>query len=319
MVHQVLSILPSDSLDIWISTTANRIRDETVRILNGQLESIDVQVAVEKQNPRSSPSRSLQEQELLQNGTSTDSSILSILFNVRFSVQALVDVLDTERYVGAAFDSAEDRQAFIEDLQSSGDPNFDDLTYVKLELEDSSMVTYPSESQVPPKEENNNDDNKIGIIIASVAAAAAGLSVMALLAYLWTRSQNGDRGSSSGGRQSSGQNERFGSNIFSVNTEGIQRMLDPTLRQQDDISTLGDPIPQGVNFGHFDASVDNTGIPTLPYDYQAATRPLFSVDETGSRGEYSQVSSNIIPADRGDFATLDETMNYKDVTAPVDT
>jgi hypothetical protein len=70
-----------------------------------------------------------------------------------------------------------------------------------------------------------------------------------------------------------------------------------------DVSTLGDPIPQGVTPSPIDVSLAEETL-SLPYDYKVATaHPLPSLDESASYSAFSDVSSNII-----DVQTDDDTL-----------
>eukprot|EP00797_Seminavis_robusta_P006842 Sro1460_g274670.1 Hemolysin-type calcium-binding repeat (2 copies) (380) ;mRNA; r:22974-24113 len=319
MVLEVVpAFLPADSLEIWKNATESAITNEAIRVLGSdQVGSVDVQVEVRSQNTQAVP-------KARQAGTP---GILTIEYDVNFAVHTIVDELDTRRYVGAAFDSAEDQQVFIDELKSSGDPNFAALTSIRSELDSSTaIVVIPAasmEEQEIPRDPENKDDGDddegihIGVVVGAVVGAISGITLAALLFYARDKRQRGQ-----------GSTTRLdavaGLDFFSVESMShAATPMDPTrrpeieLRVDEEVSTLGDPLPE--NTPAADTSLDDTTAnPSLPYDYKVACRELYSLQEGDSQANYSDVSSNIEEGDDvGDLSTLDDTLDYQYNPSPL--
>ena len=269
--------------------------EEVIRILKP--ESVEVAVTMISQNPISSP-RSLQE-ETTGNTTSLASN-LTIQYDVNFFVRAVVGELDPRRYVGSAFDSRVDRDAFVEALKASGDDNFKNLISMESILEDTTVVVSQERAAAA-----DDDGFGIGVIIAVAGAAVAGASLIGLGVYMVRHRQTQSQAAS---------DQVAGLDFFSVDSDRLAGMVDITGRPDNEVSTLGDPIPQGALSPPMDISLDDTAGQSLPYDYKVASRALYAVDEAGGDGgspnasRYSEVSSNVDDA-VGDIGTLDDPMD----------
>ena len=214
-----------------------------------------------------------------------------------------MEQLDPRRYVGGAFDSERDRENFVNDLIASGDENFADFTSMTSILDDTTVVVSELERET---NSSNTDALGIGVIIASVGAGVAGASLIGMVIYMMRQRRNPHESQSGSGNVA-------GLDFFSVDSEQLRGMVDTTARPDNDgdVSTLGDPIPQGALSPPMD---EDTAGPTLPYDYQVAARGLFSVHEVEgdsqhvSQPAYSDLGSNI---EAGDIGTLEDTMDQQ--------
>ena len=83
-------------------------------------------------------------------------------------------------------------------------------------------------------------------------------------------------------------------------------MVDVMERPELDVSTLGDPIPQGMAAPTDASLAEETNI-SLPYDYKVAAHILPSVDESASYS-FSEVSSNA-SSNAIDVQTDDDTLD----------
>lgn len=304
MILEGVSLLPSQSLAIWSDTTEATIADEVARILINQVESIDVTVTATSQVFE--PNR----RRLQTDNNITLPGNLTIQYDVGFAIRSIVDGLDPKRYVGAAFDSEEDKDTYIDELQSSGDENFDTLVSVRTELVDATVVVPSAEREIDP-----DDGVSTGVLVGSIAAGVAGAALLAFLFFVFGRRRE----------DSEDEGQVAGLDFFSVGTPGM--VVDPSRRAYDpEISTLGDPITPEETMGmniqptRQDMSVDETTDLSLPYDYkkELVTNARQSLDEgtkdgVGSAISYSDVSSNIIEAQqKGEMGTLDEeTLDYQ--------
>jgi hypothetical protein len=310
MILDPLSLLPARSLAIWANETEVAIYEEVLRALSTKADGVVIIVTVLSQIRDATPSpRSLQTSDQNTSSTIPPGGNLTIEFNVEFSVQTDVEELDPRLYVRGAFDSAENQAIYINRLQSSGDPRFEDLRSIQTELENTTVV-------IPPitDEPTNTDGGGVnaGAIVGVVLGVLAAVGLLVMLVV-----SNRPQRSASQGSFPSGQ--AAGLDFFSATGGTTQQgEFDPTRRQEitlrndDEISTLEDPFPPAAIPRPVGSSLDETT--SLAYDYKSVSRAMYSLEEGGSKlaasqVEYSEVSSNI-EEDQGDIATLDETIDY---------
>lgn len=290
--------LPPRSKRVLIVAIQDAVEDEVDRILNP--DSAQVTVTIVSQQVQQTAPRFLQEMD--DNSTVSQLGDLTVVYVVNFLIEgALVDELDPLRYVGSAFDSQTDRDEFVATLKGSGDDNFQNLTSIESVLE-VAIVTTPSEiNGTPPPTTNDKEGSGIGIILASVGAGVAGISLIGLGAYMMRQRSRSEAPSS---------NQQAGLDFFSVNSDRLGGIVDGTTRYdlENEVSTLGDPIPQSAMAPPMEISLDDTAGQSLPYDYKMdVSRDLYSVDEGNhSQAGYSDMSSNVVDG-VADFRTLDDT------------
>jgi hypothetical protein len=218
---------------------------------------------------------------------------MTVTFDVDFYIRAVVDEHNTRRYVGAAFDSVNDMKRFIELLKSSEESAFAELSAVRVILPDLAVGAEVLREDDP---ETLGTDITVGVATVSVAGAA----LFAVAVYMLTKRKSRSQKKSQTTPSSDPDQEKVLS-LFDEN----EMMVDIPDKPDADVSTLGDPIPQGmaVTPGPMEVSLaDETQ--SLPYDYKVAAHVLPSLDESGSYSAYSDVGSNII-----DVQTDDDTLD----------
>lgn len=285
MVLTGVSLLSSRSQRVWTEATATAIEGEVTSFLNKQLKSANAQVTLISQNPRQ---RNLQDAPFTNQSTTVIASNLGILFDVKISIRTiLLEDHNIRRYVGAALDTAVEKQLFMDQLQASGETAFQNLTSIQLIL-----PSLPSEKPLQP---GSNDSESIstgmliGIIVIAVAAigfCGAGLVVLARQSQ--TISQTSDSGQAT-------------KSLREYHGDGV--MVNVVERPDGgDVSTLGDPIGQGTPAPPVDSSVAEETA-SLPYDFKVASHRLPSLGESASYS-FSDASSRVI-----DVQTDDDTLD----------
>lgn len=305
MVLQGVPLLPSRSVLVWREATEMAIREEVVAVLNNQVESIDVKVTIVSQNPQqfttqnTMASRNRPPSRLLQNsqgeelpGSPSPTIIytaLSIIFDVKFFIRSVIEDHHTRRYVGAALDAPGDQAKYIYQLTSSGEESFEKLSSIEVIL--------PSEVKVNTAGQVGDDTETLatGITVGLVVASIAGAALIMVAIYMWTSRE-----------------------AFVIEASREQQPLQNLVAYEDDsqnfsfnvvekpeeaaeVSTLGDPIPQGATAAPLDGSMAEETA-SLPYDYKLS-HTLPSLVDSASYS-FSELSSNI-----GDVPTDDDTLN----------
>jgi hypothetical protein len=283
MILTGVSLLPSRSQIVWAEITETAIRHEVITILNNQIESVDVLVVITSQNPQQSTSRRLEEPEL-----SNISSNLTIVFDVMFFIRAVIEDHNVRRYVAAALDTDGDQNVFMLQLESSGEAAFQNLTSVRLIL--------------PP--DNNSDSASAtvgyreplgtGMTIGITAVSVAGVALVIVGAFMWVK-RRPEKTLTASSDQIIGNLENYDEHDLAFNN--IMEHADV------DVSTLGDPIPQGIPASPTDESLAEETT-SLPYDFKVGSEVLPSLDEIQSYSSFSEASSKII-----DVQTDDDTLD----------
>ena len=298
MVLTGVSLLSSRSQRVWTEATAIAIEEEVTSFLKTKLESANAQVTLISQNPRR---RNLQDAPLTNQSTTVISSNLTITFDVKISIRTiLVEDHNIRRYVGAALDTAAEKRRLMNQLQSSGETAFQNLTSIQLILP-------------PPLSENalqsgSNDSQSIS------TGTAIGITVIAIAAIgfcgagvLWIRRSQAFHQTSDSGQPTKSLREFDGDGVL-VNV--VERP------DGGDVSTLGDPIGQGTPAPQVDSSVAEETA-SLPYDFKVASHRLPSLGESASYS-FSDTSSRVVDL-QTDNDTLDEQYfneNRIEVEAP---
>lgn len=187
------------------------------------LEDGVVGTAVPTGGPTSAPlvrraARVLQQDDLL---------ALQIVFVVDVSFRSVEQDYSAVIMVGDAFNSDEDRSAYVSRLQQTNNPDFDDVT----------RVTVLVEGQEIDEETTGGGGSSS---TAAIAGAAAGASLVVILTVVLILRRRSSGSKSNGPNTASVSDLRMG-----VSTEIMVQ------RGQDDISTLGDPMygPGGMVMG----------------------------------------------------------------------
>lgn len=287
MVLTGVSLLSSTSQTVWIQTTETAIQDEVTSILNNQVELVNVQVTITSQNPQ----RRLQELFSASSASTVITSNLTIAFDVRFFIRAVIEDHNVRRYVGAALDTEGDKNVFILQLRSSGETAFQNLTSVQLILPPSSINE--DALQTESDSESLGAGWTIGIIILSVAAVT--LTIMAFMLFLRMSPKKGHSQTAT-----SSSSPQAAKNLREFEGDGVT--LNISDKEDFDVSTLGDPLPQGMKAVREEASMAEETM-SLPYDYKVAAHTLPSLGDSASYS-FSEVGSVIVDVQLDDD-TLD--------------
>lgn len=317
--------MDEESTLVWQNTTANQIADYIISSLGEDSVSyLDVNVTMLMQDPpfelsavpSASPSgspvlapvalptspqptealpnaetfvrrRKLQESE----APSASPSTLQIGFGVSLMLQSDVEDHDLNSYVTGAFETEESQEEYLQDLQASGDPAFDDVAAVSVAVAPSPPTAGPTN---PPG--GGGDDTNAGLIAGLVVAGAAVVALGGFYAYT-KRKQRGGAASLAASADLSEDKPK----ATPLEAESHDLASDLGSGQYDEggsygneVSTLGDPTSVG---GDADRSVST--LQTLDYDYQRQT--LAAMPSVASSAD--EDDSNLIMAQDDD--TLD--------------
>jgi PDZ domain len=300
MILYGVPMLTSRSQSVWKTATETAIRDEVISILNNQVESVAVEVDIVSQSPeqlgaststavsrtRRPPDRLLQ--LVLKNvssSTTVISSDLSIVFDVKFFIRAVIEDHNVRRYVGATLDTPGDQNVFMLQLKASGEAAFEDLTAIRL-------VLPPADSSVSGMLVGGGPDTlATGMTVGIAVVSVAGTALIVVGVYMWAKRRPD---------QSQSSSEQMIENMSDYEKDIA---FEVTEKPDVEVSTLGDPIPQGLAAAPMDPASIAEETTSLPYDYKVAAHALPSLDESGSYS-FSEISSNIL-----DLQTDDDTLD----------
>jgi hypothetical protein len=287
MILTGVSILPTRSQIVWTEITETAIRDEVITILNNQVTSVDVIVAITSQRPQQATSRRLEEPEL-----GNVSSNLNLVFDVMFYIRAVVADHNVRRYVAAALDTHGDQHLFMLQLRSSGEAAFQNLTSIRL-------ILPPDNSAYPAlATENYREPLSTGMTIGITVVSVAGVALIIVGAFMWMK-HHPEKIPTASTDQIIGNLKEYDDNDLTFNI-----MEQPDV----DVSTLGDPIPQGIVDAPSDVSLTEEST-SFPYDFKVGSQVLPSLDGILSYSSFSEASSNIV-----DVQTDDDTLDAQYVT-----
>lgn len=282
MILTGVSLLSSRSQMVWIEATEMAVEREVIAVLNNEIESVDARVTLISQNPRQ---RKLQATTLTNPSNTFISSNLTLTFDVRILIRAVFEQHDIRRYVGAALDTADDQANFINQLRTSGETAFQNLTSIQLIL-----PRLPNDS---PLESDLEDSSGTSTTIAIAITAVAAIAFITTGIVIWVRRSQAISHTSDSGQATKSLREVDGGGV----------MVDLVERPDGgDVSTLGDPIGQGMPAPPVDSSVAEETA-SLAYDYKVASRGLPSLGESASYS-FSDASSRIL-----DVQTDDDTLD----------
>jgi len=242
----------------WQQVMETQIEDE-VRRQNpgGAVRFIKVQTVVQSQDPpfeSTAPSASPMmnadavAQKLIQNrklGRNRDlQQMLAITFDIDIFLKTNSTGHNVDRYILGAFSSIQDRSAFASALKATHDPAFADTEFIEVIL---------------PTEEAPSDPNiSAGMIFILLAAAVSGIAL--LIYYLYSQNKQKKMNVASPEPEPS----------VAVEAEVIDAHDYAThidMMSHDDVSTLGDPFPAGLNR---EPSVASTA--SVNYDFRNTYR-----------------------------------------------
>lgn len=224
----------------------------------------------------------------------SEERLLTLFFDVQVAIRSPVTNQDINRYIAAPFDSREEQDDFLLYLESTGCPDFASLDGVRFVL--------PAPPNASEMEDNRSNSAQAGLIAGLVAALSAGAILVGVFLFVRLRRETAHRelveereGEFVGGPAASARNEV-------ISEVGV--------RTNQDVSTLGDPFPQGTSAIGASSTADSF---SLDYDYQKAYMQQSPSTVSGSHSGES-MSQLLV-----DDATLDaqyETEERIEVDAP---
>lgn len=192
-------------------------------------------------------------------------SQLVLEFDVQVDIRSPINEHNMKRYVAGGFQTAEEKQAFVDFLRGTGCSQY--------RFVDAADVKLPTSTT---RQDSGGDGKQAGLIAGIVAALSAVAILVAL--FIFTRIRH--RSSS---LVDSEDDDRF---PFAEGVANNELVSEIGVRTAHDVSTLGDPIPPGASPGAMDVST-TAGSISLDYDFQKAylDEPSVSVISGASRSD----------------------------------
>jgi hypothetical protein len=233
-------------------------------------------------------------------GTFDDLEVLAFFYDVRIDIRSAIIVHNLRRYIGGPFDSSNEKDALIEAMRASTCPEYANLSAVRVIL--------PVESNISGATTNPDGTVNSGVIAGSVVAVGAAAMLVAILIFVRIKRRREMIGVILiDGTQSPGQSGVHDNEIASE--IGLQTDVE--------VSTLGDPIPQGTPTGTGIGDVSTAGSFSLDYDYKAYYQDVPSITEEVSRGGGGDsLSNSFVPGDDDTFEAQYGADEQFEVLAP---
>ncbi|KAI2504760.1 hypothetical protein MHU86_9696 [Fragilaria crotonensis] len=157
--------------------------------------------------------------------TTVTVTTLKIVFDTAVAFRSPTDNLDVAALIGLAFDTADDREAYIRRLQSVGGQPFTSITSISIEINGVPQNVKQEQTQVA-------DSGGVGLpVIIGASVGGAALVAIAIFAFLRRRKPKANYD----------DNFTFASSKKDLGHEHVNTNI--IVEPQDDISTLGDPMP----------------------------------------------------------------------------
>lgn len=200
--------------------TGDHIFNEFVNVENLENPLLELKVGVNIKNQQvATPPKEVDQRRMLRNDLRRlQASPLQIVFDTVVSFQSLSQDLDVSAMIGGAFNTDEDRAKYLNELQSTGDRSFSSINSVIVFI-----------NGVPQEEEENTKKGGGGVnIFIIIGAAAGGAALLLVAALIYCRKR---------------QPHKETTVATSSKTSGDERVnTDILMENQDDVSTLGDPM-----------------------------------------------------------------------------
>jgi hypothetical protein len=255
-----------------------------------------------------------------------DAGSLKILFDTRVSFRSPTTTMDVAALIGASFDTDEDRSAYLKRLQWVGGESFANVTSISVEING-----VPQQATVQTQQQSNGVD--LPVIIG---ATLGGVALVGILLVVFLRSRKSQRNDDNYTFTSSKKDighEHVNMNIVMEPQDDISTLGDPMpgilVLQQDDVSTLGEPITDSaldkdetvsgsMSSGDYDY-VKNYGQKS-PSKAEEALSHLKSINSTSSESALGKMDNDVLPAEDSFDKQFDsqfdtEEMHYE-VNAP---
>jgi hypothetical protein len=223
--------------------------------------------------------------------TFDDLGVLAFFYDVRIDIRSAIIVHNLRRYIGGPFDSSSEKNALVEALRASSCPEYANLSDIRVILPD-------DESNTSEATRGEDSPASSGVIAGSVVAVAGAAMLFAIFIFARIKKKR----------------DVIEEIIFDgTQPQGISGLHDNEmaseigLQTDVDVSTLGDPIPQGTFINTGDMST--TGSYSLDYDYKGyyMHQDIPSTPTEVSRGGGGEslsntlVSNTLVPADDDTF------------------
>ena len=255
--------------NIWVSYVQTAIQQEIIRIVP-QYETLEVEVAN------------------ITRDFNAEDNLLTIFFDVTVAIRSPLQEHFLNRYVAGPFDSRTEQDDFIRYLQGSGCPEFESLTGVRF------VLPAPTKGAAL---ENDSTSAEAGLIAGLVAALCAVAILAGVFVFVRTR-----RGHSPLLEEQDVQDE-------SPTREGVEVVSEVAFRTNQDVSTLGDPIPRESSHAEGDIRGDaSTDSFSLDYDYQQAY----------VQGDPSTVSGRSVSVEDMSQLIADDDTQYQSVETTIE-
>jgi hypothetical protein len=254
-----------------------------------------------------------------------DAGSLKILFDTRVSFRSPTTTLDVAALIGASFDTAEDRSTYLQRLQWVGGKSFASVTSINVEING-----VPQQVAVQAQQSSGVD---LPVIIG---ATVGGVALVGILLFVFVRSRKSKRNDDNYTFTSSKKDighEHVNMNIMMEPQDDISTLGDPMpgilVLQQDDVSTLGEPITDSaldkdetvsgsMASGDYDY-VKNYG-QNNPSKAEEALLHLKSINSTSSESALGKMDNDVLPAedsfDQQFDSQVDTEEQHYEVNAP---
>ena len=186
-----------------------------------------------------------------------DYTVLAVIFDVEVRLRSPKEGNDVGGFIGGAFNSQNDKQSYVVDLRLTGLPAF--LTTISVDLQIPDAVPTPAPTVVVSTSSN------VGLVLGVVFAVVSVLGVAGV--FLYRRRRRHRR------IQQPPQLLKEPTRTDSNGSDVIMPMPNEfMLNPDDDISTLGDPLPQGmIHEQSREGSTIGDGM-SVPYDFNMQYR-----------------------------------------------
>lgn len=221
--------------------------------------------------------------------------VLAVIFDVDVRLRVISPTpsensgYDVGQFIGGAFNSDNDQQSYVVDLRLTGQPAFFKTISVGLQIPDAAPT--PAPTMVDSK------SNDVGIIVGVVIAVISLLGMVGYFLYRRRRrrrlyiQQQPPPSSASQLLKEPTRTDSNGSDARSPMPNEF--MLNP----DDDISTLGDPLPQGMIHEHSreGGSTIGDGM-SVPYDFNVQYRSTRD-DAVNGSAEFDNIDEELTQDD----------------------
>lgn len=204
-----------------------------------------------------------------------EEDLLIVIFDVEVGVRSPVREHSINRYVASPFDSTKEQEDFIRFLRGTDCPEFASVTGVRFDLP-------PPPSPVQVNERSTSA--QAGLIAGLVAALSAAAILVGVFVFVRHRRDPGPLA----------LDEHVEEDRVPIR-EGADIVSEVGVRTNQDVSTLGDPIPQGATPGGGDASTADSF--SLDYDFQKAYAQASPSVVSGSRSGSAESMSQLLVDD----------------------